>query len=501
MLTAHSLGFSLPDGSPIFEYLNFTLLDKKYGLVGPNGVGKSTLAKILAGLLEPTRGSLVKEREIYFLPQSEARPEQSIAEFLAEIWESPFLDIPLQELLVGGLDLDRSLQHCSGGEWMRLRLLKASAQASALILDEPTNNLDREGRKALNDFVKKFRGPLLLIGHDRELLEFVDEIWELSNQGLQIYGGNFSFYQEAREKERGKLAKQIEVARNEKKKQDREHQEKLDRQNKRIRWAEKNIESMGLPKILSSARKRRAQVSLGKIHVHEQERDDERRQEFQQAVQKQKAISQIRLNFGGQEGGGRVIFHVEDFNFGFSGKALWKNAVSFTLWRGERLVIRGENGAGKTSFIRLITGDLEADGHLMKGQLAKISRKFIYLDQNYGLLNREQSVIENILDFGGLDPIEARNRLADFGFYGESVFKKIKFLSGGEQLRASLAKLALGSAPPEILILDEPTNNLDLESLNVLEQALNSYRGTLIVISHDDVFVDNIGCNRELVLG
>lgn len=505
MLSAHSLSYVLPDGSALFQNLNFTVGPKKYGLVGANGAGKSTLARLLSREYEPSSGQLIGESQVRYLSQFAEQPRMTLAEYLADVWESPFFQPELMSDLLGDMDLGQFNNELSGGQWMRARLLKMMAEPTdLLVLDEPTNNLDRDGRVRLYDFVKKYRGGLLIISHDRELLSEVDEIWELSNQGLSVYGGAYSFYEEMKHQERERLANEIEVARKEKKKQIREHQEKIDMQEKRIRWGKDNVEKMGLPRIIASARKRQAQVSLGKIHAHERERDLVKETHFQELLKKKKKSSEIRLDLSLEKSPkGKVIFRCEGFNFRYAKTSgfLWQEPLNFTLYAQQRLVLKGANGSGKTTLLKLLT---DPDSMLSQGKsagfLAPITRAFVYLDQNYSLLEADKTVLENVFENSRFDLTETRTKLADYGFYEQDVFKKATVLSGGERLRTCLAMLTLSKTEPEVLILDEPTNNLDLETLLLLEDAIKNYPGTLIVVSHDGVFVEKLQCGQEIFL-
>lgn len=503
MLTAKALSYALPDGRALFHNLNFTLENKKYGLVGINGVGKSTLMKLISRDLMPSQGQIVGDIPVTYLPQWETPPDISAGEFLVDIWDNT--EPLMREALLKDLDLSLLLTQLSGGQWVRVRLLRALARAEGiLIFDEPTNNLDRESRASLYHFVENYKGALLVISHDRELLGYMDEIWELSNQGLAVYGGNFEFYDEQKQAERSLLHQRIETARREKKKQEREHAEKIERQEKRTRNAEKKAPDMGLPKIILGIRKRQAQVSLGKIHTKEQERDQLRQKEFQQLHEKQKQNSELRLDLSiGGRPKGKVVFRLEQFNCRYLGreKWLWADPLSFTLHAGERLVLRGGNGTGKSTLLKILTGGLASEKYERVGLFSGISRDFVYLDQDYSLLNDKQNVIENVMVDCRFDLTEIRNRLADFGFTGDSVFKRAEVLSGGERLRLCLAKLAFSLKPPQLWLLDEPTNNLDLESLGHLEASLSQYKGTLIVVSHDEYFIERIGCGQCLDLG
>lgn len=505
MITARSLSCVLPDGSPLFSQLNFTLEKKKYGLVGANGVGKTTLVRLLAKEIEPAEGKILGHVKVILLRQFEERPPLTVAEYLLDIWSTAFCHSPLYPVLSGSLDMGSSLSNLSGGEWMRVRLAKAlgTDEESLLVLDEPTNNLDRSVREVLYQFVETYEGSLMIISHDRELLQRVDEVWELSNQGLQTYGGSFSYYEVAKRKEAENLKKDIDIARQEKKRQEREHHEKLERQQKRMRWGKENLESLGLPRIVAQARKRQAQKSLGLIHKEELKRDAKKEERFKTLYHQQKKISQWRPEFPewDHQRGRNVVFSLTNFNYrhGGSQNFLWKEPLNFTLYSRERLCLRGSNGSGKTTLLRLLTSRGEVMGEL-QGELKGIAGKYIYLDQEYSILAPEKTILETLQEDGQLSTEELRNKLADFGFVAEEVFKKCASLSGGEKLRACLAKLILSVRTLEVLILDEPTNNLDLESLLLLEKALRAYQGTLILVTHDETLSQNIGCGSELNL-
>lgn len=504
MLVAKALSFALPDGRVIFKNLDFTLGSKKYGLVGPNGVGKSCLARLLSGELDPTGGQLNGDLRPVYLAQFELKPEGSVGEYLMDIWESANEYAELREDFLKTLDLSKPVAVLSGGEWMRVRLLRALVlNPGILILDEPTNSLDHEGRASLCRFMEVFRGGLLLISHDRMLLEYVEEIWELSNQGLAVYGGNFSFYDEVRNQEKTRLVEKLEVARREKKKQEREQLDKVESQLKRNRVGAKKSRKMGLPKILLGARKRKAQASLGKIHKSERTRKLEKEAVFRGLYERQKDSSHLHLDFPVEtKFKGKVVFRAERFNFRYREAAefLWSEDLNFTLYSQDRLLLQGGNGAGKTSLLKLLTSQVHEGLGETRGSLSPIRQPWLYLDQNYSLLNLEKNVLQNVSEEEGGDEALVRNKLAEFGFTGESVFKSLAVLSGGEQLKLCLAKIAMAKVPPQVLILDEPTNNLDLESLEILESAIDGYQGSLIIVSHDEAFVERGHCGQTLIL-
>lgn len=496
-VTARSLRFELPQGENLFSNITFTLNNGRYGLVGPNGVGKSTLAKIIAGKLLPTEGTLTLTHPVVYLAQSETPDKgKTVAEFLMNLWESTTVEPSLWAALLGEIPLEAFLHHLSGGEWTRVRIAEAlSRSAGLLILDEPTNNLDRESRGYIYEFVRNYSGALLIISHDRELLEYVDSILELSNQGLSAYGGNYSFYSEQKEAERRLQEEKIERARREKKKMERELHEKMATQEKRMRTGAKKAAQGGLPRILVGGLKRRAQETQGKIHAREDKRVEKAREEFQNLFFAAKRESRLGLEFPETEvPEGKIIFDVEDFNVRFSGrdKDLWAAPTTLLMRGPRRWALAGRNGSGKSTLLKALLGTLPGEVSTT-GKVQKSDVPWAFLDQSYSLLKENLSVLENVMEKSRFDLVEVRNRLARFQFFGEKVHQAVASLSGGEKLKAALAKILLANPAPQFLILDEPTNNLDLDSLEVLEDALCEFQGALLVVSHDESFLTNIG--------
>lgn len=501
-VTVRSLGFEFPQGKKLFSNLSFTLGAYCYALVGPNGVGKSTLAKILAGLEEATTGEILIPGGVVYLEQREERIEVSGTQYLESLWESPFADPSVWGPLLEGIDLESSTMVLSGGEWTRLRIARALAKpAGLLVLDEPTNNLDKVARKVIYAFIESYNEPLLIISHDRELLEKVDQILELSNQGLSSYGGNYSFYEEQKEAERELEHETLDRLRREKKKSERELHERTATQEKRMRRGAEQGARGGMPKILLGARKRSAQVTQGKINIREEKSVEKAQRSFAQFYQGMKQESQLGLELPGTSvPTGKMIFSLENFNFSFADTKLWKENLNWHMQGPARWALAGKNGVGKSTLIDLLLSAGQSPlGHCY-GALQKGDLPTALLDQEYSILDFEKTILENLMDVSDRGVLEIRNELARFQFFGEDVHRPVKFLSGGEKLKSALAKILLASNAPQFLILDEPTNNLDIQSLEVLEDTLLAYRGALLVVSHDEVFLKNIGIEEVRVL-
>nr|BFD64437.1 ABC-F family ATP-binding cassette domain-containing protein [Bdellovibrio sp. HM001] len=502
-VTARSLSYELPRGEKLFSDISFTWNFQRCALVGPNGVGKSTLAKIISGQLAATSGELLVDQAVVYLAQMQERPATTVAEYLLALWDSPLADPAVWGPLLQDIALDKPLTELSGGEWTRVRIAEALSQAAGLlILDEPTNNLDREARAVIRDFVRRYAGSVLVISHDRELLEQVDGIWELSSQGLQSYGGSYSAYEEQKEAERELLAERIDRARRDKKKVEREHQEKLRTQEKRMRAGQALADKGGLPRILVGGLKRRAQETHGRIQAREEKRVERSKEELNSLIQSQKMETHLGLDLSGTEiPDGKLIFELQDFNLRFEGQEhfLWANPLTRTMRGPQRWALVGRNGSGKSSLIRALLRQIQLSASTGVCHLGDVQVRL--LDQQYSLLNPNQSVMENVMEQSRRDPALVRNQLARFQFMGETVNRQVCELSGGEKLKASLAKIFLSDPAAQLLILDEPTNNLDLDSLQVLERALLDFKGALLVVSHDEKFLQAVEVSYRIDLG
>ncbi len=491
-------GFQWPQGQVVFENLNFTLQKNIYGFVGPNGMGKTTLSRLICGELEPTSGSIQAENEsIAYFKQSEVRAEMPIAEYLSDVLaESEAM------VLLGDLGLEEICTSLSGGEWTRVRLSKVlGLNPTFLILDEPSNHLDRHGRMAVKEFLKAFQGGILLISHDRELLQLSHKVLEASEQGLSLYGDGWLSYIQERENERQRLQNNLDLAKRKRQENIKERQKKIDRQEKRRRQGQKNIFKMGLPKILIGARKRRAQVTLGKIDKSTTEDVNRAVAEAWDAYQHLKIDPIMYARLPKVDlADSKMVLEAENFNFRFSEsqKNLWKENLNFHFRGSVRVGIRGLNGSGKSTLLNLCRGLQQ--GGLRAGKLNLGSISNVFIDQEYSQMRINESVLENVRWNSNLEVSELRNHLAMFLFKGDKVHQNFVELSGGERLRAALAHGLLSTPPAQALFLDEPTNNLDMDNIEFIEDLLRQYKGSLFVVSHDEKFLENLNLSKEIFL-
>ncbi|QDQ15171.1 ABC-F family ATP-binding cassette domain-containing protein [Streptomyces spectabilis] len=522
-----NVSFAWPDDTPVFHDLSFTVATGRTGLVAPNGSGKSTLLKLVAGELRPATGSLAVHGTLAHLPQSlPLTSGLTVAEVLGvaeviraldavesgDVSEEHFTTIgddwdieertraQLDRLGLGGLALDRRLGTLSGGQAVSLGLAaQLLKRPDVLLLDEPTNNLDLPARHKLYDVLSDFTGCLLLVSHDRALLDRVERVAELGSDELRFYGGNFTEYEEAVRAEREVAEKNVRNAEQELKREKRELQQARERAERRQSNAARNLKNAGLPRIFAGTMKRGAQESAGRAGQMHAARVSEARTRLDEAGRALREEQRITLELPDtQVPAGRNLFLGEGMRVHHSGTPVFADGgVDLTVRGPERIALTGPNGAGKTTLLRLVTGDLAPDS----GEIKRNDGRIAYLSQRLDLLDLDRTVAENFAAFAPERPeAERMNLLARFLFRGPRAHLPVGVLSGGERLRATLACVLCAEPAPQLLLLDEPTNNLDLVSAGQLESALNSYQGAFVVISHDERFLAEIGVNRWLRL-
>ncbi|MGW6528912.1 ribosomal protection-like ABC-F family protein [Streptomyces venezuelae] len=526
-ITCSNLSFAWPDDTPVLSDLSFTLTSGRTGLVAPNGSGKSTLLKLIAGELKPTSGSVTVSGTLGHLPQSlPLTGTLTVAEVLGvapviralnavesgDVSEAHFTTIgddwdieertraQLDRLGLAGLDLERRLSTLSGGQIVTLGLAaQLLKRPDVLLLDEPTNNLDLEARHTLYAALESFTGCLLLVSHDRPLLDRMDRIAELGGDELRFYGGNFSAYEEAVRAEQEVAEKNVRNAEQELKREKREAQQARERADRRQSNAARNLKSAGLPRIFAGNMKRGAQESAGRAGQMHATRVSDAKTRLDEAGRALRDEQRISLELPGtQVPAGRNLFLGEGLQVRHDGRAVFaEGGIDLTVRGPERIALTGPNGAGKTTLLRLITGDLAPD----EGEVKRNDGRIAYLSQRLDLLDPERTVAENFAAAAPERPeAERMNLLARFLFRGPRAHLPVGVLSGGERLRATLACVLCAEPAPQLLLLDEPTNNLDLVSAGQLESALDSYQGAFVVISHDERFLAEIGVNRRLRL-
>ncbi|MFJ2821833.1 ABC-F family ATP-binding cassette domain-containing protein [Streptomyces toxytricini] len=521
------LSFSWPDGTPVFRDLSFTLAAGRTGLVAPNGSGKSTLLKLVAGELRPATGSVSVGGTLGHLPQSlPLTGDLTVADVLGvadvvraldavesgDVAEEHFTTIgddwdieertraQLDRLGLAGLALDRRLGTLSGGQVVQLGLAaRLLRRPDVLLLDEPTNNLDRDARLRLYDVLADYHGLLLVVSHDRDLLDRMDGIAELNGFGLRFHGGNFTAYEEAVRAEQELAEKNVRNAEQELKRERREMQQARERAERRAGNAARNLKSAGLPRIFAGTMKRGAQESAGRAGQLHASRVDDAKARLDEAGRALREEQRIVIDLPDTRvPSGRDLFRGTGMQVRRGGRNVFADGgIDLSVRGPERIALTGPNGAGKTTLMQLITGALVPDA----GEARRGDGRIAHLSQRLDLLDPARTVAENFAAFAPERPeAERMNLLARFLFRGSRAHLPVGVLSGGERLRATLACVLCAEPAPQLLLLDEPTNNLDLVSVGRLESALDSYRGAFVVVSHDERFLAEIGVDRRLRL-
>lgn len=474
LVTLQSAELAFGD-QPLLDAADLTVLnDERIGIIGRNGTGKSSLLRVIAGVDKLDDGSLIAmdalniafvEQEP-FLPDAPTCKDSLVArgklDLIVDEREKWRQLARLEEYLHRfKLDPDKPLDKASGGERKRAALALAFAQSPELmLLDEPTNHLDIEGILILEELVLsecKGSKSLMVITHDRMFLDAVStRIVELDRGVLRSYPGNFKAYEQRKEQEL--------------------YAEEVERRKFDKFWAQ---EEVWIRKGIEARRTR----NEGRVRRLERLREER--------AARRDRLGQINLNIDAGMKSGKIVAELEDISLSFGDKRIVKN-LNFRLLRGDRLGLIGKNGVGKSTLISLILGKLAPDtGTVKLGTNLQIA----YFDQLRAQLNPALTVAETVspgsewIEVGGTKK-HIMAYLGDFLFPPRRANVPVSNLSGGERNRLLLAKLF--ALPANLLVLDEPTNDLDIDSLELLEQTLQNYPGTLILVSHDRQFLDNV---------
>jgi ATPase subunit of ABC transporter with duplicated ATPase domains len=521
-LTVDRLAAAQPDGAPLFSGLTLALGREVVGLVGRNGAGKSTLLAILAGEREAAAGSVTRNAAIAMLRQVQS-DDRTVAQALGVAGDltrlarleagegtprdAELADWTLEERLAAAFARvhlttvapDRPVASLSGGERTRLGLAAMLlGEPEVLLMDEPTNNLDVEGRAAIAELLRDWPGGAIVASHDRELLESVDRIVQLSPVGIVSFGGGWTAFAAARDAMRERAGAELDRATRDARQQALAVQRQAERKTRRDKAGRLSAARGSEPRIVLGAQAERAQNSGGRGARLAERLTEEAGEALETARRQVEVVTPLRIELPPAHlPANRTLLRFADVVLEREGRRLF-GPLSFTITGRERVRVGGANGSGKTSLLRLAMGFMEPTS----GAVTRAQGALAMLDQHAELLDPSLDLVANLrARHPSLTAREAHEVLARFAFRNRDALRPAATLSGGEALRAGLAMVSGGPVAPQLLILDEPTNHLDIDAVEMLERALADWDGALLLVSHDRRFCDAVGFDREIALG
>ncbi|HEY9047762.1 MAG TPA: ABC-F family ATP-binding cassette domain-containing protein [Ohtaekwangia sp.] len=528
MLTLNRVSYIHANGDLLFDNINLAInAHDKIALIGNNGSGKSTLLKILAGQLLPAEGTRSADAPPYYIPQHFGQfnaltvaqalridePLKALQEItsghvteanLAILHDDWLLEERCHEALaqwkMEELNLHRKMETLSGGQKTKVFLAGIMIhQPAVVLLDEPSNHLDIPARDILYHYIRTTTDTLVVVSHDRTLLNLLNTVYTLSKRGITVYGGNYDFYTEQKAIEANALQQDLKSKEKALRKAKEVERESLERKQKLDARGKKKQEKAGLPTISMNTFKNNAEKSTARMKDTHTEKIDAIAQELGDLRKELPAFDKIKLDLdNSQLHRGKKLIEVQNINFMYNDTLLWKEPLNFQIASGERIAIKGTNGSGKTTLIRVMLGEAKP----ITGTVERVAIRAVYIDQDYSLINHQLSIYEQAQQFNydNFQEHEVKIRLNRFLFTKEYWNKPCSTLSGGEKMRLMLCCLMISHHAPDLIILDEPTNNLDMQNIAILTAAIQSYSGTLVVVSHDIYFLEQVRIEREIVL-
>ncbi|MFY3325879.1 ATP-binding cassette domain-containing protein [Vibrio fluvialis] len=517
-LQATQISYQFDNGDTLFHSITCSMTQRRVGLVGRNGVGKSLLAELLSGGRQPSTGSVALPNSVAIyrqIPSELLSGTRSIGEFLgkqaildalkqiesgdcSQHWfdiVGDEWDLPVklnQQLASMHLPQDPAFlcAKLSGGQLARLQLWQLlTSDAALLILDEPSNHLDTKAKQWLVDTMRTFSGAILLISHDRQLLREMDEIWELSGLGLQVFGGNYDVYAEQKRSELLAVERQLACVTKQQKQLEEQAQRNREKAEQRAAQGNKLRRDGSQATILLDGKKDKATARAANRNKNEQLRQSHLQAKAQTLSARKEQLKGQKLYLAGCPQSTRKAITLTEAVLAF-GNAKPK---TFTVYAHEKVQLTGSNGCGKSTLLKTLLGEVV----LASGEL-QLNRALYYLDQHFGAVREDRTVLENLLQqCAGMKDRDARTLLAGIGFRRDSVFRQGKALSGGEKMKLTMLIASHQNTQP-FLLLDEPDNHLDLDSKLMLAQALQQYQGGFMLISHDPTFAEESGVQREI---
>ncbi len=525
LVAGDELAYLLPDGTDLFSDITFSIRpNQRVALVGRNGSGKSILARLLAGEVAPSRGSLTVHGHVGLLAQDAAPPQDMrVVDYLqvgtkfdaltrsnagtataddisliADDWRlDDALHRQLQTVGLRHMSPTHLITNLSGGEWLRLQILGVQqANPDFLILDEPSNHLDQHGRVWLETWLRDAPFAWLLISHDRHLLALPDKIWELAPTGLDIYGGNYAHYLTEKTSHQQAAITRVAHAKQAERQAQRDQQVARERLERKAASGRRERSKGSQPKIVLDGRMARSQHTASRLTQIKHARLSAAETRVATAQAQVKETPPVLFDAGASEvHSHQPVLDIERLCFGYGARTLLTN-FNLAIKGPQRLHLVGENGSGKSTLLDLIVGRKMPD----KGTVTcRVPVGYLLQREDHGA---EATPLDRCLAYrAGWQETDIRTSLARAGLRREKAVTAFDKLSAGERLRADLVRLLNCPEPAQLLLLDEPSNHLDLDALEALESALKTYRGALIFTSHDPVFVESMNASDVVQLG
>ncbi len=521
--------------SPIrFNAINLSFESYTYGIVGRNGAGKTTLLQLILDEYKPDSGNILRSGKLLHVAQSHNncdntttvsdalgvstllqaldrvnRGEVNQHDFdaLSDNWDiEGRIKLALEAFQLSSLDLQSPFNQLSGGQKTKLHLAKTLIfPADFLLFDEPSNNLDSQSKQVLQQYIQQAKQGVIIISHDRTLLNQCDRIIEITPTSAQCYGGNYDFYKQQKETHRLAAEHALQACNEQLKQSKKLIQTRMERHQKNESYGKKEklkqIASKGrYDKIEINSKKGRSQNTNRRIRLQADKKLTQGIQLLEDSRQQLEVYEPLNINLESTAvPKQKTVLEIKDLYFAYDNKIKLINNFNLKIIGPHRVAITGPNGCGKSTLIQLIRGAIAPSaGHI---HLGLPQPAIAYLDQAVSFLKPELSLVDNFqLLNPGSKPFDAYHALAAFKFRNKEAEKQVGCLSGGERMRAGLAICLLSTPAPQLIILDEPTNHLDLDAIEAIEQALKLYQGAIIAVSHDDSFLYNIDIQQRISL-
>lgn len=521
-----NLSYIHPDKQPLFRNITISVSNsEKCSIIGDNGTGKSTLLKVIAGELAASEGNVTCSSRPYYIPQHIGLLGQTIAEVLqvnaklnavkaitggsldtknyevlADDWDIESKTVKaLAYWLLKNVPLDTPMDNLSGGEKTKVLLAALLIhQPSIILLDEPTNHLDYSARKLLYQFIEQSSSSIVVVSHDINLLNRLNTTYELHSDGIKRYGGSYTFFEEQKNIELATLNDSIEEEYRAIRQAKKKAQEVKERQEKRNRQGEKNKDQ--LPRILRKGTMNRGENTASRLNDKHGKIIEEHTNVLAELRQKRGHTNTLKIDFDDANlHTGKQLIIARQISYCYScDKQIWNEPLDMEVLSGDRIHIKGNNGSGKTTLLKILLGKLRPT----EGTIKRVEFSYAYLDQSYEETAADCTISQLAEQYNTqhLEEHEVKLRLNRFLFPLDTWDKSCKKLSGGERMRLYLCCLMISNYTPDIFVLDEPTNNLDISSLKILTENIKNYKGTILIISHDTHFVNEIVVNKEITL-